>query len=121
MVCNYELLTIYRDFWVGEDIGLDHYPLHTETQFKPKPSVSSPQQERRPEKTNWKKYEEKICGYPPLTPALTTEEVNSQTDLITSQIIDAFHEACPLRNKKKRSKITFSSEIQKRVKKKKKL
>ena len=118
---NYDSLSIFKDFWVGDEIGSDHYPLHVKTQFRDKPLSAPPTQERRFENANWKKFEQHLLSKPMHSQCQTSEHIDDLVTRITEEITDAYEISCPLKNKRKAAKTSFSPEIKIRVKEKRRL
>jgi hypothetical protein len=121
ILCNFETLSIFQDFWVGDEIGSDHYPLQAKLQFKEKPSMEPPEKERRFEKTNWKKFEKILVSYGALTVPKSAEDVDKSVQVITDQITDAFNSCCPLQKKRPPARKAFTQEIRSKIKEKRKL
>ena len=121
VIANYDALALFQNFWVGDDIGSDHFPIHTLIQFAPKPSNTTAPQEQRMERTNWKMFQEKMLTWPTLGTCNTPQEIDNAVQLISNHIKEAFDVACPMRNKKKTAKCRFTPEIGEKVKEKRSL
>ena len=121
IISNYGAMSLFRDFWVGEEIGSDHYPLHAVFQFGSKNVDFQVPQVRRVEKTDWISFERNISLWPPIDECHTAEDIDAAVELVTYQIQDAFNSACPLENKRKPQKCRFTPEIESLVKEKRKL
>ena len=119
-ISNHGALSMFREFWVGDEIGSDHYPIHTLIQFKGKPTDSIGQ-ERRIERTNWRLFQQNMLSCPVLETCKTSQDIDNAVEQITSQIQESFDIACPLRNKRKPTKCKFTPEIEKKVKEKRSL
>ena len=120
ILSNYENLSLFRGFWVGPPIGSDHYPIHTRQQFKAKPGSAAKIKERRVHNTNWLKFQE-ILDSADFPKAKTGAEADEVAETITNQITEAFHDSCPLREKRPPAKNVFTPEILSKVKEKRKL
>ena len=119
MIGNREAATLYKEFWVGLDVGSDHYPVHMTLQFN-QPSHASPIKTRKVEKTNWKKWEKSLTNNC-FNTASTASEVEINAALFTERIQKAFEESCPLTTIRNKPKNQFTPEIQGKVKEKRKL
>ena len=120
-ISNYGPLTMFRDFWVGDDVGSDHYPLHTLIQFGQKPTNDTRDQEQRIERTNWKVFQQEMLSWPPIEVCDTPRKVDHAVELISNHIKEAFNIACPLKDKRKQAKCRFTPEIEEKVKEKRRL
>jgi hypothetical protein len=117
---NTKAARLFRDFWVGVDVGSDHYPLHTTLQFKNK-GQAPPIMIRRIEKMNHKKWENQLNEQQPLQPSRTASELDSNAELMTKRIMSAFENSCPETRINKSAKCKFTLEIKACVKEKRKL
>ena len=120
IIANLGALSLFRDFWTGEEIGSDHYPTHCILQFQNSRSTEIPMI-RRIAKTNWSEFECQLSIWPPLEPCLNAHDIDQAIALKTHQIKEAFEHACPLVAKRKPSKNHFSFEIEAKVKEKRRL
>ena len=121
VIANFESLSMFRNFWAADEIGSDHYPLHTMLQFKTKPLEGAPPQEQRFELTNWKMFEKTLLAWPEIESCETTNDIDAAVSVISYQIKDAFDRACPMRDKRKPSKCLFTPEMERQVKEKRRL
>ena len=120
VISNIGIVSMFRNFWVGDDVGSDHYPIHTLLQFRSKP-IESRGQEQRVEWTDWKAFQQKMLSWPSLDTCNTPNDIDQAVQTITQQTTDAFNTACPLRDKKKPPKCRFTPEIEAKVKEKRHL
>ena len=121
IISNPAAISLFKEFWVGEEIGSDHYPLHAVFQFGAKKNAFETPQVQRIEKTDWNAFQKNISIWPPLDNCRTAKDIDSAVELITFQIQDAFNQACPLQPKRKPAKCRFTPEIESKVKEKRKL
>ena len=117
VILNFRTLSIFRDFWIEDDVGSDHYPVDTMVQFKYKPSETI-LHEQRIERTNWKTFQQKMSTWPEIDPCNTPQDLDNAVDLTSRQIKEAFDIACPVTEKRKAAKCKFSAEIEGKVKEK---
>ena len=120
VVGNLMSARIFKEFWVGYDIGSDHYPVHATLQFKA-PSLASPLKTRKAQKLNRTKWNKILNSHQPAPKASTAADLENNAVNITNQIKDAFEQCCPLTIIRKRPKCRFSPEISAKVKEKRKL
>ena len=113
MIGNCDSNKIFHEFWVGFDVGSDHYPLHLTLKFDA-PTSSSQKYMRKIEKMNIKKWESELKANPPLSTATTPSEVDNNAHTLTKQIQDAFENSCPLTKQQKKRKCKFTPEIEKK-------
>ena len=111
---------LLKDFWVGFDVGSDHYPVHVLLQFDAM-SAPSPRYIRKPEKMNTAKWNRILNSQRPIPSSSTPAELDANVELLTSQITSAFESSCPNTLIKKPSLNRFTPEIQDKVKEKRKL
>ena len=122
VVGNLDAAKIFCEFWVGFDIGSDHYPLHSIFQFKePNTSSSSTFKTRRIQKLNMTKFNRLLREHGTISPSTTAANLDDNAALLTEQINDAFESSCPLTTIRKRQKCSFTPEIQAKVKEKRRL
>ena len=121
IISNFAAMSFYKEFWVGEEIGSDHYPLHSVFQFGVKKSDFQQPQKRHIEKTDWKAFKDYISAWPPMDDCQTSKDIDTAVDVITHQIQDSFFRACPLQNMRKPAKCKFTPEIESKIKEKRKL
>ena len=117
IISNRDAVSIFRNFWVGDDTGSDHYPIHTILQFKNNQNEQKGQ-EQRVEWTDWKAFQQKMLSLPSLSTCTTSNDIDWTVEIITKQITQAFNTACPLRDKKGPAKCRFTPEIENKVKEK---
>ena len=120
IIGNVESAKLFKEFWVGYDIGSDHYPVHVLLQFDT-PSAQPPLKRRNPEKMNQIKWNKILRGAGPLQRASTPSDLDSNVESITNLINNAFKGSCPETVIRRRPKCRFTPEIQKLVKEKRKL
>ena len=120
ILSNFDAMSMYKSFWVGDEIGSDHFPIHSLLQFGAKTDVHMPQI-RRIAKTDWKSFEEHLSLWPPLNEIHIGHDIDMAVEVMTSQIHDAFDRACPLQPKKRPAKCRFTPEIESKVKEKRRL
>ena len=112
----------FRQFWVGFDVGSDHYPVHSIFQFRnPSNDSSSSIKTRKIQKLNNTKWNKLLKSQPSLFPSKTAEELDHNATSFTKLIKDVFEKSCPLTTIKKKSKCTFTPEIKEKVKEKRRL
>ena len=117
---NLQSSSLFREFWVGFDIGSDHFPIHSVLQFK-NPTLKSPIKMRKCEKLNTTKWNRILTDAPPIHQARTSTELERNAELITECIKLAFEDSCPLTTIRKIPKCAFTPEIKAKVKEKRKL
>ena len=93
--CNQSALKYFNYFFVGPDIGSDHYPISIEFQQL---VTSEPTQTRYIKNTDWNRFKEILKEVNVQDPS-TPEEVDTVVSSITEAIINAFDAACPLTKK----------------------
>ena len=120
IIGNLESARLLKEFWVGYDLGSDHYPVHATLQFKEPTSLPSIQV-RRAEKMNTARWNKLLKKQPPLRRAATAADLEKNAETLTSRIKSAFEQCCPLTTIKRKSKCKFTPEIEARVKEKRKL
>ena len=120
IIGNLDAANIFREFWVGFDLGSDHYPVHISLKFK-NPTLLSPKKTRRSEKMNVRKWERLLNEHPPLLQAQSASDLDTNVATFTSQVQAAFESSCPLTTIKTRPKCSFTPEIESKVKEKRKL
>ena len=111
----------FHQFWVGFDVGSDHYPVHSIFQFKNPNSNCNSNKMRKIQKLNTTKWNKLLKNLPSLFPSKTADELDQNAVSFTLQIKEAFEKSCPLTNIKTKSKCTFTPEIQAKVKEKRRL
>ena len=119
-IANFGALSMFRNFWIGDDVGSDHYPVHVLFQFNTKPHETNIQ-EQRMECTNWKVFQQHMSATPALDACNNPQDIDAAVELITNQITAAFDVACPARKKRNRKKYRFTTEIETKVKEKRQL
>ena len=120
IIGNLAATQIYKEFWVGYDIGSDHYPVHLTLQFKPE-STNPPCMTRKPQKMNYKKWQKTLDQHGDIGQSKNAVELEKNAETITSKIREAFEYSCPLTTIRKKPKCRFSPEIEAKVKEKRKL
>ena len=120
MIGNANSAKLMKEFWVGFDVGSDHYPVHTLLQFDNR-DKSQPFKTRKPEKMNMVKWNQILRESPPLTDASTPDELDANVEAVTNLIRHAYDQCCPVTQIRKRPKCRFSTDIQIRVKEKRRL
>ena len=120
IIGNYKASRIFKDFWVGLDVGSDHFPVHTIFQFKNK-ITETPHYIRIIKNLNSKKWEQMLNESPAIEASDNASMLDSNAELMTDQIISAFKESCPEKLVGKRAKCEFTPEIRACVKEKRKL
>ena len=94
IIGNYKASRIFKDFWVGLDVGSDHFPVHTIFQFKNK-ITETPHYIRIIKNLNSKKWEQMLNESPAIEASDNASMLDSNAELMTDQIISAFKESCP--------------------------
>ena len=120
VIGNDNAMRILSDYWVGLDIGSDHYPVHAILQFGI-PTPDNPHLVRRITNLNLKKWEKILNGHPRIGAAQNPSSLDSNAELVTDQIMKAFKESCPEKKIMKKAKCEFTPEIRACVKEKRKL
>ena len=119
IIGNCESCTIFQEFWVGLDVGSDHYPLHLTLQFDiPRKSDILVRKEQKLNKT---KFIKMLNEYPCLSAAKTPAELDANANQLISEITESFESSCPLTKIKNRQKCRFTPEMEAKVKEKRKL
>ena len=120
IIGNAPLSQMLQEFWVGFDVGSDHYPVHVLFQFDtPTPSV--PRHVRKPEKMNNQVWNRILKSQSPISSSSTPTELDTNVEILTKTINGAFESSCPLTRINKQSIHHFTPEIQTKVKEKRKL
>ena len=99
-------------FWVGPDMGSDHFAVHSILQFGTQ-QPSQPTKIRRIGNLNRAKFMKKLDTTPRISEAQTALELECNAILITDRIKGTFDECCPETIIKKKAKCAFTSEIEK--------
>ena len=120
IIGNLASAQIYKEFWVGYDVGSDHYPVHLTLQFRQKPT-NQPHLTRKPQKMNHKKWEKILDQHGEIGNSSTAAELEENANIITSRIREAFEDSCPITKIRTTPKCRFSPEIEAKVKEKRKL
>ena len=120
IISNFGAMSMFKSFWVGEEIGSDHFPIHSLLQFGTQSDFYIPQT-RRVRSTDWKAFERHLSIWPPLEICHTGHDIDIAVEVITTQIQDAFNQACPLQPKRKPAKCRFTPEIESKIKEKRRL
>ena len=120
MIGNVRSAQMLKDFWVGFDVGSDHYPVHILFQFDVM-STPTPRYIRKPEKMNNAKWNRILNSQPPISSSSTPAELDANVEVLTDRIASAFESSCPSTRIKKPSLNRFTPEIQVKVKEKRKL
>ena len=120
IIGNAKSAQILQEFWVGFDVGSDHYPVHVLFQFDV-PSLPVPRYVRKPEKMNNQSWNRILKSQLPIQSSATPNELDANVDILTSTIKNAFESSCPLTRINKQSIHHFTPEIQTKVKEKRKL
>ena len=120
VIGNIEAATIFSQFWVGPDVGSDHFPVHSILQFGTQ-QPSQPTKIRRIGNLNKTKFKKKLDLTPRIPEAQTALELECNAILITDRIKETFDECCPETVIKKKAKCAFTPEIEQMVKEKRKL
>ena len=122
VIGNIDSTRLFQEFWVGFDVGSDHYPLHAVFQFKaPENGASLSGKIRRVQKLNRTKWNRILTDLPVISRAETATQLDINAMKITENINHAFEQSCPLTNTKKRPKCAFTPEIEAKVKEKRRL
>ena len=122
IIHNFDACSLLSKFWVGECIGSDHYPLHASYQFRQE-SPFIPSKKRRIEKTDWKLFETSLNAFASSSQSnwKCKVEIDTAVETLSSGIISAFHDACPLQEQRKKKRFKFSEEIREKVKEKRRI
>ena len=120
VISNMEAARLFKEFWVGYDIGSDHYPMHVTLQFN-NPPRAVPRQTRKVQKLNTVSWNKHLKAQPPLPRSTTATELEQNAEAITARIKEAFDKCCPLTTIKRKPKCRFSAEIEAKVKEKRRL
>ena len=119
IIGNCESSTIFHEFWVGFDVGSDHYPLHLTLQF------DSPRKReftvRKEQKLNVPKFKNMLNDFPLFSTAKTPRELDANASQMMNEIKESFENSCPLTKIKNRQKCKFTPEMEMKVKEKRKL
>ena len=117
---NIQSSNLFHEFWVGYDVGSDHFPVHSTFQFR-NPTFKSPIETRKCEKLNTSKWNRILRDIPPIHQARTPAELERNAEFMTESIKIAFENSCPLTKIRKMPKCAFTPEIKAKVKEKRKL
>ena len=123
IIHNFNATPLFQKFWVGDDVGSDHYPIHATYQFKSETNETAPL-ERRIENTDWRKFEDELETFASnyvMESNLCKEDIDLAVETISSKILNSFHNACPLRERRTKKKFKFTAEIREKVKEKRQL
>ena len=120
IIGNVESAKLFKEFWVGYDIGSDHFPVHALIQFDI-PTDQPALRRRNPEKMNQVKWNKILREAEPFQRASTPFDLDNNVEAITNIINRAYKESCPETVIRNRPKCRFTPEIQNRVKEKRKL
>jgi phosphopantetheinyl transferase (holo-ACP synthase) len=122
IIHNFDACSLFSKFWVGECIGSDHYPIHALYQFR-RESLFIPSKERRIEKTDWEMFEASLSAYASSSSSSwkCKEEIDAAVEALSSGIVSAFHDACPLQDERKKKRFKFTKEIREKVKEKRRI
>ena len=117
---NVHAAQMLKEFWVGFDVGSDHFPVHSIFQFSNNVHCS-PLKVRRPQKLNQAKWNRILRENELIKKAGSPDELERNANILSQQIKDAFEKCCPVTLIRKRPKCSFTPEIQAKVKEKRKL
>ena len=120
VIGNLHAARLLKEFWVGYDVGSDHFPVHATLQFKDKSSLP-PLQKRCAAKMNMTKWNKLLNENSAIPRAQDAAEIEKNAMEITRRIKDAFERSCPITTIRKRPKCSFTPEIEARVKEKRRL
>ena len=120
IISNPSSAQLLKEFWVGYDIGSDHYPVHVTLQFRNPPSFQ-PFKIRKVEKLNVPAMHKHLKSLHPLQRAKTARELEENATEITKRINHAYEQCCPLTTIRKMPKCKFTPEIEIKVKEKRRL
>ena len=116
VVCNRKALSYFEYFYVGHDVGSDHFPIITKFHMLCQETATH---SRFIKNTDWNTYKENLKSFT-IDRLATPEDVNNAVAKITAAMIDAFEKACPL-TKKRVKKCNFTPEMLAIVKEKRRL
>ena len=120
VIGNIRSSTFFKEFWIGSDVGSDHYPVHCVFQFK-KAEYKSPKKVRNCDKINMTKWNRILREMPHMLSAKTPLELEQNAQEVTNRITQAFESSCPVTTIRKPAKCSFTPEIKNKVKEKRKL
>ena len=103
---------------VDQDIGSDHFPVRATF------SIGSVTQGaityRNVKDTNWEEFQNKVSTVNQL-PLTTAQEVEEAVAALTRHILQAYHDACPIKINRFKNRLPFTKEMQAIVKEKRRL
>ena len=117
-ICNSLMARNFVTWQVDEDIGSDHFPIRAIF------SIGSVTQRattyRNVKDTDWEDFQNRLIEVNQL-PLTTAQEVENAVAALTAHILNAYHEACPLKTNRFKNKMPFTREMQAIVKEKRRL
>ena len=103
----------HNDFvsWsLGSDIGSDHYPI--KTTFSLHCNNSSQETFRNFKTADWTKFQIAINEViPQLSTPKTADDLDLAVSMITKKIFEAFDHACPIQQRRHKTKTAFTEEM----------
>ena len=122
-ICNGPAIHYFKSFEMGEEIGSDHYPMHVTLQFgtpKAEKQFYRPIHKARWDIFKYRLYQRALSSgiNPPLK---TGEELDSLSEEISKEIMEAFEECCPEEEVKPHHGSKFTQEMIEITREKRKL
>ena len=114
---NGEFINDFVSWIVRPDIGSDHFPINTT--FSLRGGGRGQGSFRNIKTADWSNFQTSLNNVDLLLPTpKTADELDSAVALITAKILEAFDQACPLQQKRHKTKTTFTKEMISLVKEK---
>ena len=123
-ICNQRAISIFTEFSVGDDLGSDHFSLHTCFKYKhqsqPQTDKAPPRKFRNEKNADWRIFREALDKVD-FTATDHVHKLDERVSSISDNIISAFEQACPESQIKNKNPFCFKGEVKELIKEKRKL
>ena len=120
IIGNCDAASLFANFWVGPDVGSDHYPVHASLQFKAE-TPEIPIKIRKIQKLNHTKWKSCFNSFSSLPVSKTPNELDRNAVLLSCRILAVYQLCCPETQIRKNAKHEFTPEIKALVKEKRRM